>query len=82
MTITADQQDLKSCCGEARRQRILSSFLNTSYISFPYRKKQKTVFPVIQQVSCYSEPQHHSTGGEEIYLQMGTVATILIITSK
>lgn len=63
MTITANQQDLKSCCGQARRQHILSSFLNTSYISFPYRKKQNMVFPVIQQVSCYSKPQHYS-GGE------------------
>lgn len=31
------------------------------------------VFPVIQQVSYYSEPQHHSGGGEKC-LQMGTVA--------
>lgn len=35
------------------------------------------VFPVIQQVPCYSEPQHHSGGGEEKCLQVGTVATIL-----
>lgn len=32
------------------------------------------VFPVIQQVSRYSEPQHHSGGGEEKCLQVGTVA--------